>query len=144
MWHLDADGRLRATPRASTDDDPLGCASVLSAPEANGRDVSSFGGMVDSNDVAHPLQIVVDGDIDLVLEPWGEIYPVTRESRIELVLRGPSGQAPEIVHSPSSIEVWAWSGCTATLFIDGNDTYPIGVERSRVPDIPQLGSRPAR
>lgn len=87
------------------------------------------------------LVIVVDDvdPVELVLEPWGESYPVRKGSKIEVAIYGPPGGPAEIVHGRDRLQIWAWSGCTATLFIDGEDTYPAGIERPRVPDIPELG-----
>jgi hypothetical protein len=75
-----------------------------------------------------------EGRITLVLEPWGEIYPMEPGARFRLLLQSPLQGTVEIDEGVESITVYAWEACTARLFQDGEELGP--GTRLRVPRIP--------
>ena len=74
--------------------------------------------------------------ISFILEPWGEIYPMEPRARFTLLLRGPIQGHVEIDDGGNSITVYAWEGCTATLFQNGEEVGAGIAPRPRVPKIP--------
>jgi len=74
--------------------------------------------------------------ITFVLEPWGEIYPMEPGVIFTLVFRSPIQGSVEVDDGVDSITVYAWKGCTATLFQDGEEVGAGIAPRPRVPKIP--------
>jgi len=74
--------------------------------------------------------------ITFVLEPWGEIYTMEPRARFTLLLRSPIQGAVEIDDGVDSMTVYAWEGCTAALFQDGEELGAGTSPRPRVPKIP--------
>ncbi|HZU66102.1 MAG TPA: hypothetical protein VFA09_02390 [Ktedonobacteraceae bacterium] len=73
--------------------------------------------------------------ITFVLEPWGEIYAMGPHTNFTLLLHSPMQGVVEIDDSETSITVYAWEGCTASLFHNGKEVN-VGV-RPRVPKTPK-------
>lgn len=74
--------------------------------------------------------------ITFVLEPWGEIYTMEPRARFTLLLRSPIQGAVEIDDGVDSMTVYAWEGCPAALFRDGEEVGAGTSPRPRVPKIP--------
>ena len=63
----------------------------------------------------------------LVLEPWAEEFAVEVKSEILIHIRSRFACKLEAEIMESRILVWAWSGCTATVAIQGIDVTPISL-----------------
>ena len=53
--------------------------------------------------------------IVLKLEPWGETHSVAPGAEIELIARGPSGDALEVQWGRSEVTVYGWPGSVVRL-----------------------------
>ena len=73
----------------------------------------------------------------LILEPWGEIYPIEPHMRLTIYFRSPippsSSQAVEVEYGADQITVYAWEGCTVALFQNGVELGLGAFPRPRVP-----------
>lgn len=70
-----------------------------------------------------------DEVITFYLEPWGEYYEMEPRITFTLVLRSPIQPTPPretviIKYEIDGLTVWAWRGCVATLFRDGEMLGP--------------------
>src|SRR5579859_4454600 len=85
-----------------------------------------------------------DTTITFVLEPWGEIYEMEPLAKFSLILRSPMAASPaslktaEVEYGADRITVWAWEGCTATLFHDEEELGAGASPRPRVPPLNPL------
>ncbi len=58
--------------------------------------------------------------LTLVVEPWGAMYPMPPDSRLDVTASGPAeGDQVEIAVGQDRIEVWGWRGATYAVFRDG-------------------------
>ena len=82
-----------------------------------------------------------DTTMAFLLEPWGEFYEMVPRATFTLVLRSPIQDTATILYGFEdgfdSITVYAWEGCTATLFQDGKELGAGLFPRSRVPKVPE-------
>lgn len=57
--------------------------------------------------------------INVYLEPWGEVYPLDPDKKLRVNAVGPTGVAPnnllEIESSDDSLTVWGWGGSGITV-----------------------------
>lgn len=57
--------------------------------------------------------------INVYLEPWGEVYPMDKNTKLRVDAVGPIGVAPnnvlEIESSDDGIAVWGWGGSGVTV-----------------------------
>jgi len=61
--------------------------------------------------------------IEFHLEPWGEIHLVPIGSTLEMSVNGASEEVLELIYSDSSVTLWATTGSTVSLFLDGRDLH---------------------
>ena len=59
-------------------------------------------------------------DIIFVLEPWGDTYTMPPHTTFKLFLRATIAPSPtkslEVEYGDTSLTVYAWEGCIASLF----------------------------
>jgi hypothetical protein len=88
----------------------------------------------------HEVSVMVSNSrertITFVLEPWGEIYTMEPRVRFTLLLRSSIQGAVEIDDGVDRMTMYAWEGCTAALFQDGEELGAGTSPRPRVPKIP--------
>jgi hypothetical protein len=57
--------------------------------------------------------------LNVYLEPWGEAYVLAPSKDMQVVARGPAGEAPnnmlEIESNENGIVLWGWSGSNLTV-----------------------------
>lgn len=73
-------------------------------------------------------------EVELVLEPWGEIYPLAPDDKIVVIVRGPEPLDPEVSFTDGSVTVWAWVGSTMWVFKNGEELGAGPGQRPAVPD----------
>ena len=71
-----------------------------------------------------------DAPVQLVLEPWGEVYAIAPDESVDVEVRGPAGEALEIAHESEAIVVWGWPGSTARVFHGAEE---LGSKQGRPP-----------
>lgn len=76
-----------------------------------------------------------DTTITFILEPWGTFYAMEPHATLTLVLRGSMQGAIEVEDGLDSMTVYAWEGCTAALFQDGEE---LGAGTSLRPRVPKI------
>jgi hypothetical protein len=61
-----------------------------------------------------------ESSISLILEPWGEIYPIEPHMKLTIcfnsLISPSSPNAIEVEYGVDQMIVYGWEGCTATLF----------------------------
>ena len=65
------------------------------------------------NSKAHP--------ISLVLEPWGEVFPLAPDELVIALAIGPDSDGPEVEMTEEAITLHCWTGSTIRLFKDGHE-----------------------
>lgn len=78
-----------------------------------------------------------DDPIQFVLEPWGEEYEIAPGWAIDVVMRGPVGDLPDIRMRMGCVIVVGWSGSVAWLFQNGKEMGERLAERLPVPSLPE-------
>ena len=57
--------------------------------------------------------------LNVYLEPWGEVRVLSPSKDLQVVARGPAGEAPnnmlEIESNENGIVLWGWSGSHVTV-----------------------------
>ena len=76
--------------------------------------------------------------VQVVLEPWGEIYAIAPDESVDVEVRGPAGEVLEIAHEAESIVVWGWPGSTARVF-QGEQELGSAQGRPPVPGESEIG-----
>jgi len=71
----------------------------------------------------------------LILEPWGEEYSLPVGSVLEILAEGLPG-APEFDFADECLTIYAWSGSTLTLVLDGAELDAGQGPRTVVPPTP--------
>jgi hypothetical protein len=75
----------------------------------------------------------------LRLEPWGEQYSIAPGDRVEVLGRGPAGDALDLDWSDDVVTVYGWPGSMVYVRRDGIDVAPVAgaqPERHPVPRLP--------
>lgn len=75
-------------------------------------------------------------DIELLLEPWGETFPMPAGAAFDIIAEGPANGEIEVTFDEDSITVWAWAGFTVRLFHDGSEMGMSGHSSVPVPSMP--------
>jgi len=60
----------------------------------------------------------------VIIEPWAEEINIPQNETLEITVSCPAIGTLEIVLQEPYLVVWLWSGCRATLSIDGQDCTP--------------------
>ncbi|GCE20850.1 hypothetical protein [Dictyobacter kobayashii] len=89
----------------------------------------------------HEVSLTISNEreatISFILEPWGEIYPMEPQTKFTVYFRShiapSSPHTVEVTYGVDQITVYAWEGCTATLFQNGEELGAGAAPRSRVP-----------
>ena len=58
--------------------------------------------------------------LTLVLEPWGEVYDFAPGAGIVVEFSADRAGEPEVVVGVATIEVYGWTGCTASVSRNGD------------------------
>lgn len=79
-----------------------------------------------------------DGEVSLWLEPWGDLYLIPVGVTCQIVFRAASDGIPQLeVRDDRHVIAWGWPGCTAGVFVEGNELHGRNLdEGSPVPDVP--------
>jgi hypothetical protein len=72
-------------------------------------------------------------EVSFVLEPWGEVYPLSAGDEVRMIFRGPSSLAPEVEVSESEITVCGSPGSTVRVFQNDEELGSGLFERTPVP-----------
>jgi hypothetical protein len=72
--------------------------------------------------------------LTVVLEPWGDEYPLAPGATFDIHAHGPAGGTLQVESGNTYIAVYAWPGSVVSLFHNGINIG--GPERQPVPPIP--------
>lgn len=74
--------------------------------------------------------------VQLILEPWGEVYIIPPDDVVDITVQGPAGEALEIAHEADAIVVWGWPGSTIQVFHGAKELGSVQVR----PPVPRSSS----
>jgi hypothetical protein len=77
---------------------------------------------------------------ELLLEPWGETFPMPAGATFDIVAEGPADGELEITVEEACITVWGWTGSTVRLFHDGRELGKPGHSSVPVPGMSSVSS----
>ena len=80
-----------------------------------------------------------DAPRTLVLEPWGDYYPLATGDLVDIVATGPTGGVLKVELEENALTVWAWSGSAIKASLNGLVLGGTG-PRPAVPAVPEGSS----
>jgi len=86
------------------------------------------------HEVIEILHVAPDAPLEVWFEPWAVGMTFSPKSVVEVRATSPRLGNLEIVWSEKGISVYAWSGCTLKVFVDGDLVDDFG--DIIVPDVP--------
>jgi len=82
---------------------------------------------------AHTVTNTTEHDLMVCFEPWGSGYPLKPGESFEFVVESPEEGEFEIIEEPGVVTLFAWPGCTMTIYQNGEVFLDIPI---RVPGTP--------
>jgi hypothetical protein len=73
--------------------------------------------------------------VKLVLEPWGDEFPLAGRASVDVLATGPSTGFLEVTFAHDRIVAYGWSGSIVRVFQEGLELGD-GAARAAVPPIP--------